>query len=361
MKRDITILAIGDRRDYDSYKKFNKERRLFLKKGFDYATLNYKQLLAGKIPDIQTRNVVLFLFFPFCYWDKYIEHKDYRGIYGNMIFFKKFFRFSENLNKIIKKALSDKEIFFINNPLSCALYRDKLEVKKKLKASGISIAKLYKTTHIRDIKTWLNNGHSFFVKPRCSSMGKGITFLSWSDWETNFIFKNNKIISKRSDHGWKFRDITGNNAFLGQLLKEDVFIEKEIDTLILNKMKVDLRVYTFFNKVLYIYPRKNHPDKVTTNITQGGKGDPNLLNILPKHLVIKAKKIARKTSKAMGFNLAGVDVILDHNLKDVYVVDVNAFPGFPKRRTFNLTQYMARELVRLSNKGGLHFEKGCNI
>ncbi|GAF74674.1 unnamed protein product, partial [marine sediment metagenome] len=90
--------------------------------------------------------------------------------------------------------------------------------------------------------------------------------------------------------------------------------------LILNKMKVDLRIYTFFGKVLYVYPRKNHPDKVTTNITQGGKGDPSLLGILPEHILAKAKKLAEKTSGALDFNLAGVDVIVDRNLKDAYVV-----------------------------------------
>jgi len=35
-KRDITVLAVGDWADYDSYKKLNKERRFILKKGFDY-------------------------------------------------------------------------------------------------------------------------------------------------------------------------------------------------------------------------------------------------------------------------------------------------------------------------------------
>ena len=126
-------------------------------------------------------------------------------------------------------------------------------------------------------------------------------------------------------------------------------------------MKVDLRIYTFFNKVLYIYPRKNHAEKVTTNISQGGIGAPELLNILPKSLVFKAKKLAEKTSKVLGFNLVGIDIALDRNLKDMYVIDINAFPGFPKRKTFNVTRYMVKELVTLVNRGGLNFEKGCNI
>jgi len=356
-KRNITILAIGDKRDYDSFRKFHKDRGLFLKSGFEYVNVSHKQVLAGRIPQIPTEKVIIFLFFPFYYWNKYIEHRHYKGVYGNMRFFRKFVGFCEKLGKIIKSELSDKKIFFVNKPLSCAIYRDKLAVKRRLSRADIPNPKLHKTTHIKEVESRLNKGENLFIKPQCGSMGKGITFLSWPNWQTNFAFKDNKIISKRSDKGWKFRDVTGNNAFLRQLLAKDIFIEKAIDTLIFDKKKVDLRLYTFFNKVLYIYPRKNHPDKVTTNITQGGKGDPALSRALPKHMIAKAKRLAERTSRSLGFNLAGVDIVMDRNLKDVYVVDVNAFPGFPKRRTFKLTPYMIRELVRRLNRGGLRFEK----
>ncbi len=332
-----------------------------MEKGFDYVKISYKQLMEGRFPAIKTKKVIIFLFFPFYYWNRYIEHKHYKGVYGNLGFFKKFIRFCERLDRIIRKALSDKEIFFINNPLSSALYRDKIAVKKKLTKAGVTNPKLYNPMHIKELQDRLVKGHNFFLKPRCGSMGKGITFLSWPEWQTNFLFKKGKIISKKSDKGWKFRSITGNTRFLRQLLSKDIFIEEAVDMLVLDKKKLDLRVYTFFKKSFYVYPRKNHPDKVTTNISQGGKGDPALVEILPKHLLAKAKKIAEKTSRVLGFDLAGVDVVLDRNLKDVYIVDVNAFPGFPKRKTFNVTRYIIKELIRLSNNGALHFEKACDI
>ena len=90
-------------------------------------------------------------------------------------------------------------------------------------------------------------------------------------------------------------------------------------------------------------------------------GDPDLLEILPKHLLKKARKIAVKMAKTLKLNFTGIDVILDRNLKEIYVIDVNTFPGFPKRRTFNLTRCMLKELSRLNNKGDLHFEKGYDI
>ena len=120
---------------------------------------------------------------------------------------------------------------------------------------------------------------------------------------------------------------------------------------------IDLRMYVFFNRVIYVYPRKNKPDKITTNITQGARGDPAFLQRLPKQLIRKAKKTAIKVSQSLNLNFVGMDIMLDRNQKDLYVIDVNVFPGFPKRRTFNLSQNMIKELVYLSKNGALRFER----
>jgi len=125
----------------------------------------------------------------------------------------------------------------------------------------------------------------------------------------------------------------------------------------LKKTRVDLRVYTFFGKVIYVYPRRNRSDAVTTNISQGAKGDPGILKKLPRHLVKKAKKLATGVSGALGVNLLGMDIMMDRNLKDVWVIDVNFFPGLPKIRTFNISQRMIKELVKLNKNGELRYEK----
>ncbi len=356
IKERITILAIGDRVDHDSYKKFHKEKAFILKSGFDYASIDYERFLIRGAPLIKTKKVIVFLFFPFIYWNKYIEHKNYKGIYGNHSFYKKFVLFWNKVEKALKDSLLDKEVFFVNSPHFCGLYRDKIEVTRKFSHERIPDPRLYNIHSVKKLKNLLDKGHSLFLKPRYGSMGKGITYLTWSNWQTNFIFKNGKIISKKSDHGWKFRDITGNNAFLHKLIKKDILIEKAVDSLLLKKMKVDMRIYTFFNKVTYIYPRRNRADSITTNISQGAKGDPSILQRLPKDLVKKAKKLASKVSAVLGLNLAGMDIMMDSNLKDIYVIDVNLFPGFPKRKTFNLTQRMVRDLAKLTAKGVIGYE-----
>ncbi|MBL7131028.1 MAG: hypothetical protein ISS45_06480 [Candidatus Omnitrophica bacterium] len=362
-ENQITIFAIGERLDYDSFVKFHSEKDSFSSHGFDYVSTNYSRLLSGKIPSIKTKKVIIFLFFPFIYWNRYIEYRNYKGLYGNHNFFIKFMRFWKRVDNSIRTLLSDKEIAFVNSPLLCGFCRDKLKVIDKLSRAHISQPRLYNIPHLEEMQKRLVHGYSFFIKPRYGSMGKGITFLSWSNWQTNFRFKNNRIINKRSDRGWRFRDITVNDAFLTQLLKkgEDILIEETIDSLILKGKKVDLRIYTFFNKVIYVYPRKNAPDKITTNISQGGRGDPKALKMLPSHLLLKAKKTAEKISKVLNLNLAGIDIMLDKNLKDAYVVDVNVFSGFPKRKTFNLTKHMIKELAHLNNNGSFCFENSGNI
>ncbi len=356
MKRDIAILAVGDKKDYDAYKKFHKRRRMFLEKGFEYATVGYRDVLQGRFPHIEAERVIIFFFFPFYYWDKYIEHRHYKGIYGNIGFYRKFGTFCRRLQDIFIKGLAGKKVFFVNRPDLSAFYRDKVTVKKKLTKCKIPTPRLYHFRGVEDIRRMLGKGHSFFLKPRCGSMGKGITFLSCPEWQTNFIFKNNKIISKRTDKDWRFRDITGNHIFLRRILRKDIMAEEAIDMLILNKKKVDLRIYTFFNEVIYVYPRKNRTDRVTTNITQGGRGDPALLEVIPVHLLRKAESIARKASKALGLSLAGIDIVLSRNLKDAYVVDINAFPGFPKQKTFDIAVHIANRLIALAKRGRIHFK-----
>jgi len=357
-KKDITILAIGDKLDYDSYQKIDKEKFSFIDHGFEYITADYAKLLYGKLPRIKTKRVIIFLFFPFSYWNKHIENRSYKGIYGNRTFYIKFANLLNRVEKRIRKQLANKEILFVNAPRLCAAYRDKLTVDQKLVKFNTPQSKPHNVFGTKEIQYKLTNGHKFFLKPRYGSMGKGITFLSRTKWETNFIFEKNKIISRRSDHGWIFDDITGNHKFLKKLLKGDILAQEAIDPPVLNGNIVDLRIYTFFNKVIYVYPRENARNKITTNISQGGHGDPKLLKLLPKDFIKRAKEEAVRVSSALNVGLAGIDIIPDRDYKNVHVVDVNVFSGFPKKNMFHIARCLAKELDRLNSREKLYFMQG---
>ncbi|MFC1703587.1 RimK family alpha-L-glutamate ligase [Candidatus Omnitrophota bacterium] len=346
-KAAITLLAVGNRLDYDSFKKLHRERMQLKRSGWNYATVTYDRLLSGDIPKIRTKKIIVFLFFPFSYWNKRIEHRYYKGLYGNSSFFNKFQAFFKSVDTAVKLHLPDKDVHFINPPHACSRSRDKRFVASVLKQTKIQIPREHSTRDIKRIKRMLAQGHRFFLKPRFGSMGKGITFLSNSRWQTNFTFRNNQILSRKSDSGWAFKNITNNDVFLRKLLKSDIDIEEEVHSPIIKNKKFDLRIYTFLGKVFYVYPRTNESDKVTTNISQGGKGHKQtFLKQLPRNAVEASKRQAIKTSNALGLNFAGVDVIIDKNWKDVYVLDVNVFPGFPKRKRFNLARHMIKEMKR---------------
>ncbi len=142
MKKTKTILAIGDIKDWDTFRKFCKQKRFFHRSKFNFKSMNYFDLLDAKFPKINTEEVIVFPFFPFEYWDKYIEPKNYKGVYGNSKFFTKFTKFWKEVEKKIEKNYSDKKVKYINHPKSLALDRDK-ELTKELVNKGDYKSKIW--------------------------------------------------------------------------------------------------------------------------------------------------------------------------------------------------------------------------
>jgi glutathione synthase/RimK-type ligase-like ATP-grasp enzyme len=350
-KDEFGIFIVGNKLDQDSFLKLHRRRRLIKKKGLDYINLNYDDLLKGNIPDIKSQNLIVFLFFPFSHWNQHIEPKNYKGIYGNYSFYRKFIRFYNTVNSAIKINLKGKKLFYINHPLLASRYRDKLLVKRKLKKVKLPTPRVFNFSKIKTLHNYLNRGYEFFIKPRYGSMGKGITFLTKDKCQSNFTFRKNKILSRKSDYGWSFKNIRDRDVFLRKLLKSDVYIEEAIKSSLISKKKFDFRVYVFLDRVIYIYPRTNDANSITTNISQGAKGMPQaFLRRFPKSLIKKVKKLAIKTVKSLKVNFAGVDIIVGKNLREVYVLEVNLFPGFPKRNMFDLPIYLINILSNTLKK-----------
>lgn len=177
-------------------------------------------------------------------------------------------------------------------------------------------------------------------------MGKGITYIEKDRWITNFGFREGRILSRKSDYGWKFREVTGNKAFLKRLLRQDLIIEDAIEPLLSKGRKYDLRIYVCFGKVLYIYPRSTDPRNITTNISQGATGEKqDFLHGIPEKTLERAKKYALKAVRTMNLNFAGVDImpLIDHG--NVTVIEVNTFPGFPRVRAFDLSKHLMKAIL----------------
>lgn len=347
MKKTKTLLAIGDLKDFDTFRKFYNSRRFFYGSKIAFKHLSYNNLLKDKFPKINTNEVIIFLFFPFYYWDKYIEPKNYKGVYGNKTFYTKFKDFWKIVEKKVKTQYKDKKIQYINHPRFLATDRDKAMTKRMVEKAKVNVPKTYNTRKVKDILNILEKEKKLFIKVKFGSMGKGITYLSKESWKTNFRFRDGKIVSKRSDYGWTFIDVTGKLAFLRELLKKDVIIEDAIEPLIINKKKMDIRFYVYKDKVIRSYARTTSTDNVTTNISQGAKGEKqSFLKMIPRRQMHFAKRSAVKAIKALGLRTGGVDIMPCSDKKTAQFIEINTFPGMPKIRSFNLSRYLIREIIK---------------
>lgn len=342
---NITVLLLGDTSDWDSYNKFCKQFQKHHSKKLNWIIATYDLLEIDELPIIKSDIIIIYLFFPFTYWDKHIEKEGYKGVYGNVEFYNKFRFFWSEIHRTLKKVYRGKKIHFINHPLKIAIDRDKELTKTILSENDIKVPISYYTRDYDDILKLVNQENKkLFLKVRYGSMGKGMTYLKKGNWKTNFRFEDGKIVGPHSDYGWTFIDITNNVEFLKELITKDIVIEDAIDAYKLDNIIFDLRLYVFYGNVLYSYPRINEKDAMITNISQGGRaGSSRLLKTIPKNVINRAIGNAIKTIKVVGVNFAGVDILINKDLK-VYVIELNSFPGFPKVSRFNLSKRIIEQI-----------------
>ena len=336
---DTTVLVLGDSSDWDSYDKFCDQVQKHRSNKFEWIIATYDQLEQNRLPSIESDSILIYLFFPFKYWDDNIEYEDYDGLYGNVEFYNKFRSFWSEIHRTLKDFYNEKGIRYVNHPLKIAIDRDKEFTKEILNKGGVKVPRSFYSRDHKDILRLVNEeDRKLFLKVRYGSMGKGITYMEKGNWKTNFRFGRGGIISPHTDYGWSFIDITENIDFLKELLTWDIIIEEAIGSYRIDDQKFDLRLYTLFDDVLYIYPRTNDKTAITTNISQGAKGRTSrFLKKIPSKALDKALRSAVKTIKAVDVNFAGVDLIVSEDL-NVYIIELNAFPGFPKVERFNLSK-----------------------
>jgi hypothetical protein len=138
---NTTVLVLGDESDWESYNLFCKQLQKHHSKKLNWVTATYALLEKNRLPLIESDALIIYLFFPFTYWDKHVEKEGYEGVYGNVDFYNKFRVFWSEIHRILRKVYRGKKIRFINHPLKIAIDRDKELTKTILSENGIKPGK----------------------------------------------------------------------------------------------------------------------------------------------------------------------------------------------------------------------------
>ena len=83
----------------------------------------------------------------------------------------------------------------------------------------------------------------------------------------------------------------------------------------------DLRVFVLRGAVLGAMRRHAQPGEWRTNVSLGGRAEPCRLDP-------EAERLALAAARAIGAEMAGVDLIMDLDLGRMVVLEVNAVPGW---------------------------------
>ena len=347
-----SLLILGEHQNTSVNPNIQRLQRYSREIGISTKVRNYEELETKSLK-IEDSNLAVMFFFPFSFWNKNCEIPEDTGIYGTSSrSYNQFNQFWKNTKKILEKKLPNKNLRYIIDPNFAALDRDKIATRDLLEKFGVSTTK--KLPKDVCFLTETSKTKGIFIKSRYGALGKGITYLSPLGWFTNYkIGKNNTLSNHQSvktkgksgdplETDWIFQEITGNKELLSKILNLEMIVEEEIVPPELEKgKKFDLRVYTVFGTVPYIFMRENEIKNIVTNFSQGGRIIHEVEKKLPEKALELAKKESLKAAKAFNSQFLGVDVIFDRNLETPRVLEVQTFTGFPKITKFNLSRYLA--------------------
>ena len=182
-------------------------------------------------------------------------------------------------------------VYSLNDSLAIARARDKLRSLQILSQEGIDLpvtAFAHSTKMTQDLIK-LVGGAPLLVKLLEGSQGKGIVLAD-----------TNKVAETVID---AFREMRGN-FFVQEFIKES--------------SGTDIRCFVIGNQVVASMTRKARKGEFRANLHQGGTAENVRISRRERTLAVRA-------TKAMGLNVAGVDLLRSN--RGPLVIEVNASPG----------------------------------
>jgi len=195
----------------------------------------------------------------------------------------------------IVRQLEMQGVYSVSSSIAITRSRDKLRSMQLLAKAGVGIPKTVVSRNSTDIDDLLEKvgGTPVIIKLASGTHGNGV------------VLADSKKAAKSVLQAFYLSNEDGTNVLLQEFVKESA--------------GTDIRAFVVGSRVIASMKRQSLDDDFRSNLHKGGEG-------VPIKLTEEERKTAIKAAKAMGLNVAGVDMMRSE--RGPLVLEVNASPGF---------------------------------
>lgn len=195
----------------------------------------------------------------------------------------------------IVRQLEMQGAYTVSSSIAITRSRDKLRSMQLLAKAGVGIPKTVFSRNSADIDDLLDKlgGTPVIIKLARGTHGNGV------------VLAESKKAAKSVLQAFYLSDEDGTNVLLQEFIKESA--------------GTDIRAFVVGGRVVASMKRQSLDDDFRSNLHKGGEGTTI-------KLTDEERKMAIKAAKAMGLNVAGVDMMRSE--RGPLILEVNASPGF---------------------------------
>lgn len=195
----------------------------------------------------------------------------------------------------ILRQLEMQGVYSASSSIAIARSRDKLRSLQLLAKAGVGIPKTVVSRNTTDIDNLLEQlgGMPVIIKLARGTHGNGV------------VLAETKKAAKSVLQAFYLTNDDGTNILLQEFVKESA--------------GTDIRAFVVGSRVVASMKRQSLDDDFRSNLHKGGEG-----TVIK--LTEEERKMAIKAAKAMGLNIAGVDMM--RSARGPLILEVNASPGF---------------------------------
>lgn len=202
----------------------------------------------------------------------------------------------------IVRQLEMQGVYSVSSSIAISRSRDKLRSMQVLAKAGVGIPKTVVSRNSTDIDSLLENigGTPVIIKLARGTHGNGV------------VLAETKKAAKSVLQAFYLSNEDGTNILLQE------FVEESAGT--------DIRALVVGGRVVASMKRQSLDDDFRSNLHKGGEGTAI-------KLTEEERKMAIKAARAMGLNVAGVDMMRSD--RGPLILEVNASPGFGVEKVTN--------------------------